>query len=53
MTTAKAVAERLKNLRHTLPKSNTWSELDSDIENLIRTNTFAFLLAVAFDRGMR
>ena len=53
MTTAEAIGERLKNFGHTLANSDIRHPLDSDTENLIRTNPFAFLVAVAFDRGMR
>ena len=52
MTTAEAIAERLKDFSHNRPNSDTWSELDSDTESLIRENPFALLVAVAFDRGM-
>lgn len=51
MTTAEAIAERLKDFGHNQPNSD-WSEMDSDTERLIRGNPFALLLAVAFDRGM-
>ena len=47
-----AVVERLKEFGKTRAGSD-WSELDSATERLIRGNPFAFLVAVAFDRGMR
>ncbi|MDE0164754.1 MAG: hypothetical protein OXL36_06640 [Bryobacterales bacterium] len=51
MTTAEAIAERLKDFGHNQPNSE-WSELDSDTESLVKGNPFALLLAVAFNRGM-
>ena len=53
MTTAEAIAERRKKFSTTLPSSDIWGELDTDTENLIRGSPFAFLVAVAVDRGMR
>ena len=47
----KAVVERLKAFGQTRGDSD-WSALDSETESLIRRNPFAFLIAVAFDRGM-
>ena len=52
MSTAEAIAERLKDLGHTTLTSGIWSEVDSDSKNLIWRNRFTFLIAVAFDRGM-
>ncbi len=46
-----AVVERLKEFGQTRANSD-WSALDLETENLIRGNPFAFLIAVAFDRGM-
>ena len=51
MTSSDAIVECLKVFALNHPNSD-WSELDSDTENLIKGNPFAFLLAVAFDRGM-
>ena len=48
---SKAVAERLKEFGQTRGDSD-WSVLDRTTEELIRSNPFAFLIAVAFDRGM-
>ena len=47
----KAVVERLKEYGQTRADSD-WSELDVETRRLIRRNPFAFLIAVAFDRGM-
>ena len=52
MTTAKTIAERLKDFGHTLEKQDHWTGLDPATRNLVRGNPFAFLVAVAFDRGM-
>ena len=55
-TKAEAVAERLERLKWFGEKpagQNSWPGLDPETENLIRSNPFAFLVAVAFDRGMR
>ena len=47
----KAVVERLKEFGRT--RGNTdWSVLDEETESLVRRDPFAFLIAVAFDRGM-
>ena len=46
-----SVVERLKEFGQTRGVSD-WSALDSETERLIRSNPFAFLVAVAFDRGM-
>ena len=46
---ARAVVERLKEFGRTRGDSD-WSALDK--ETLVRRNPFAFLVAVAFDRGM-
>ncbi len=46
-----AVVERLKEFGETREGSD-WSALDCETEQLVRGNPFAFLLAVAFDRGM-
>ena len=51
MTPAEAIVAHLKDFGQKRPNSD-WSELDSDTERLIRSNPFALLLAVAFDRGM-
>lgn len=47
-----AVVKRLKGFGQTRADSD-WSALDLESERLIRENPFAFLIAVAFDRGMR
>ena len=47
----RAVVQRLKKFGETRGGSD-WSELDSETNRLVRNNPFAFLLAVAFDRGM-
>ncbi|MCY3810550.1 MAG: hypothetical protein OXH15_01985 [Gammaproteobacteria bacterium] len=46
-----AVVEGLKEFGETREGSD-WSVLDCETERLVRTNPFAFLVAVAFDRGM-
>ena len=46
-----AVVERLKEFGETR-ESSDWNDLDCETEQLVRGNPFAFLLAVAFDRGM-
>ncbi len=46
-----AVVERLKEFGETRSGSD-WSALDCATSRLVRRNPFAFLLAVAFDRGM-
>ena len=48
----RVVVERLKEFGKTRGGSDG-SALDSETERLIRDNPFAFLVAVAFDRGMR
>ena len=48
----KSVVERLKEFGQTRADDSDWSALDSETESLIRRNPFAFLIAVAFDRGM-
>ena len=47
----RVVVERLKEFGATRGSSD-WSALDCETERLVRTNAFAFLIAVAFDRGM-
>ena len=47
----KAIVERLKEYGRTRADSD-WRELDVETRRLIRRNPFAFLIAVAFDRGM-
>ena len=47
----KAVVERLKEYGQTRADSD-WSDLDVETRRLIRKSPFAFLIAVAFDRGM-
>ena len=46
-----AVVERMKEFGRTRGDSD-WSALDRETEALVRSNPFAFLVAVAFDRGM-
>lgn len=46
-----AVVGRLKEFGDTRGGSD-WNELDSETERLVLSNPFAFLVAVAFDRGM-
>ena len=48
---SKAVVERLKEYGQTRGESD-WNELDVETRRLIRESPFAFLIAVAFDRGM-
>ncbi len=48
----KTVVERLKEFRQTLAGSHWMDELDKETQALIRENPFAFLIGVAFDRGM-
>ena len=48
----KSVVERLKEFGQTRTDDSDWRVLDSETESLIRRNPFAFLIAVAFDRGM-
>ncbi len=45
------VVRRLKEFGQTRLDLD-WSELDGETQTLIRENRFAFLIAVAFDRGM-
>ena len=47
----RAIVERLKEFGSTRGDSD-WSALDEETEMLVRRNPFAFLVAVAFDRGM-
>ena len=47
----KPVVERLKAYGRTLAASG-WNELDSETRGLIRESPFAFLIAIAFNRGM-
>ena len=47
-----AIVERLKAVGQARRKAD-WSELDDETRELVRENPFAFLIAVAFDRGMR
>ena len=46
-----AVVERFKEFGESRGSSD-WNALDRETERLVRTNPFAFLVAVAFDRGM-
>ena len=48
---SRAVVERLKEYGQTRGNKD-WDELDEKTRKLIRGNPFAFLIAVAFDRGM-
>ena len=50
---SKAIVERLKEFGKTRGDKD-WSELDAETQELVRAkrNPFAFLIAVAFDRGM-
>ena len=48
-----AVVKGLKKLGQDRPKFSDRSELDEETRTLIQGNHFAFLIAVAFDRGMR
>ena len=48
----KAVVERLKECGQIRRGNADWSELDEETRELVRGNPFAFLIAVAFDRGM-
>ncbi|MCY4030399.1 MAG: hypothetical protein OXH75_29320 [Acidobacteria bacterium] len=47
----KAIVEQLKAYGQTRADSD-WNELDAETRRLIRKSPFAFLIAVAFDRGM-
>ena len=49
---ARAVADRLIEYGRTPDCAPGWPALDPETENLIKGNPFAFLIAVAFDRGM-
>ncbi len=57
MATAEAITAKFKefgeDLKTKSDSSGDWSRLDLETENLIRKNPFAFLIAMAFDRGMR
>lgn len=46
-----AIVERLKAVGQTRRKAD-WSKLDDETRELVQENPFAFLIAVAFDRGM-
>ena len=48
-----AVVKELKKLGQARPKFLDRSELDGETRTLIQGNPFAFLIAVAFGRGMR
>ena len=48
-----AVVKELKKLGQDRPKFSDRSELDGETRTLIQGNPFAFLIAVAFGRGMR
>ena len=51
LTEKTAIVERLKEFGRT--RGNTdWNALDEETEALVRNDPFAFLVAVAFDRGM-
>lgn len=51
MGRTKAIVEQLKGIgkRYT---GTEWAELDAESLSLVRSNPFAFLIAVAFDQGM-
>ena len=49
----RAVVKRLKEFGQTRAVFSDWDELDGETRTLIQGNPFAFLIAVAFDRGMR
>ena len=51
-TTQGKIGRRLKEFGKTPECTSSWPELDPETENLVRENPFAFLVAVAFDRGM-
>ena len=51
-TTEGKIGGRLKEFGTTPKCTSSWPELDPETENLVRKNPFAFLVAVAFDRGM-
>lgn len=46
-----AVVDRLREFGRTRGDSD-WSALDKETKTLMRRDSFAFLVAVAFDRGM-
>ena len=52
METAAAIAERLREFGRDPLCKDTWPGLDSETERLVRRNPFAFLVAVALDRGL-
>ena len=56
MATAEAITAKLKEfgteLKTKPDSSDDWSELGTKTKNLILNNPFAFLIAIAFDRGM-
>lgn len=51
-TAARKIAERLKEFSQGPECTVSWPGLDPETEGLVRKNPFAFLVAVAFDRGM-
>ena len=52
MTSERAVAARLEECRAKRREADFWDELDAESRKLVANNPFAFLVAVAFDRGM-
>ena len=52
MTPQEAVAAQLKKYRAKRREDNFWGALDAKTRELVTNNPFAFLVAVAFDRGM-
>lgn len=51
-TASRKIAERLKEFSQGPECTVSWPGLDPEPEGLVRKNPFAFLVAVAFDRGM-
>ena len=52
MTSEEAAAERLKEYGAERQEGDDWGGLDAESGELVASNPFAFLVAVAFDRGM-
>ena len=53
MESEAAVAERLTEYKVERQESDDWGRLDAESWYLVASNPFAFLVAVAFDRGCR
>ena len=53
MTNENAIVVLLKKFGLSADGGESWPEFEPEIERLVRTNPFAFLIGAAFDRGMR